>query len=415
MNKSFVRAVYNFTVLCVTALLVSCGGGGGGGSAGTGTLNLSLTDAPNRDYKAVYVTINEVWVKHEGKNWEMLNGPDLNLPQTLNLLDFVNGTRAQLGIIELEAGHYNQMRLIVEDSTGEPQTQDTNILDKPHPYYNYVIDSANKEIFLKVPSGGESGIKLVSGFDIGNSTSTEIILDFDANKSVHAHSAGKTGEWRLRPTIKVVEINNSVSGVVDELDNEDDSGAWVSAQINDTSAIDFKDEVESVAGVFSNMDGTYFMFLPINTSGTPYNIVATKGGFLPECQVLDSVAPKEYTGIDFTLTLANKIANVSGTIVGLPVPGGTNDNYVNLSIRKFVDCNGDDTPETMVELEYLPFVNDQGNPIPFGPITLYGEGQYEIVVSAGGAGTYPPIDIVLDGSSPDIQDIDLEEQIDFGY
>lgn len=409
MNKSFIRSVYIFTVLLVTALLVSCGGGGGG-SAGTGTLNLSLIDAPNANYKAVYVTINEVWVKHADKDWEMLNSPDLKLPQTLNLLEFVNGARAQLGIVELEAGHYNQMRLIVDDSAGAPQG--SNILGHTHPFYNYVIDKDDNEIFLKVPSGGESGIKLVGGFDIGNSTSTEIILDFDANKSVHAHPAGKTGEWRLRPTIKVVEINNSVSGVVDEPDNEDDSGAWVSAQIYDITKIDFMDEVESVAGVPSNLDGTYLIFLPINTSGSPYNIVATKEGFLPECQVLGSAAPMEYTDINFTLIAANKTANVSGTIVGLPVPGA-NDNYVNISIRKFVDCDGDNTPETMVELEYIPFVNDQGNPISYGPITLHGEGEYEIVASAGGAGTYPPIDIVLDENSPDTQNIDLGEQIDF--
>ena len=78
-----------------------------------------------------------------------------------------------------------------------------------------MVDSADNEIFLKVPSGGNTGIKIVGGFDIENSKSTDIILDFDAHKSVHAHPAGKSGKWILRPSIKVVETTNSVSGMVD--------------------------------------------------------------------------------------------------------------------------------------------------------------------------------------------------------
>jgi len=405
MILSLRRSIYIFAVLLSAAVLASCGGGGGSG-AGTGTLNLSLTDAPNGDYKAVYVTINEVWVKHEEKNWEMLNGPDLKLPQTLNLLDFVNGTRAQLGIVELEVGHYNQMRLIVEDSLGVPQSQDLNILGNTHPFYNYVIDSADNEIFLKVPSGGNTGIK-TDGFNIESEVPTDIVLDFDANKSVHAHPAGKTDEWRLRPTIKVVEVKNLVSGVVDEPGTEDDSGAWVTAQLYDADAgVGSKDEVFSVAGVSSMIDGTYLILLPINTSGTPYNIVAVKDGFLPECQSLDSAASREYTDVNFTLT-PSPTGTISGSILNLPEPPGAEDNYsVFLSIRKFADCDGDDVPETLIEVVYKPYVNSTGDPINYGPITL-AEGEYELVTWADGAGTlYPPFDITIEG--------DVTQDIDFG-
>ena len=427
MIESFIRSVYIFAVLLITAALISCGGGGGATSAGTGTLNLSLTDAASGDYKAVYVTINEVWVKHTERDWEMLNGPDLELPQTLNLLDFVHGFRARLGYAELEAGHYTQMRLIVDDRTGAPQSPDTNILSHAHPYYNYVIDLDNNEIFLKVPSGGNTGIKLVGGFDIENAKSTDIVIDFDANKSVHAHPAGKTGEWRLRPAIKVVEIINSVSGrVVRMVDEAEEAvpNAWVSAQIFDTGATDFKDEVTSVAGVFSKEGagedaGIYFMLLPKNISGSPYNIVATKTDlvtpevFVPECQALDSTESNEYINVNFTLTLANKIGEVTGSITGLPIPG-QGDNYsVYLSIRKHVDCDGVGDPE-IVEMELITFVNDQGNPIPIGPITLPGAGEYEIVAWADGAGTLPPFGITIDENGDDIQNTDLGE-IDFGF
>ena len=42
------------------ATLVACGGGGGGGA--TGTMRLSLTDAPPCGYKNVYVTVAGVRV-----------------------------------------------------------------------------------------------------------------------------------------------------------------------------------------------------------------------------------------------------------------------------------------------------------------------------------------------------------------
>jgi hypothetical protein len=425
MKNLFNRLVYVCAVFLMFMPLISCGGGGGGGgAAGTGTLNLSLTDAASGDYKAVYVTINEVWVKHAEKDWEMLefNDPEMVLPQTLNLLDYVNGFRAKLGYDELEAGHYTQMRLILEVSTETPETDDSNILGHAHPFFNYVIDSDDNEIFLKVPSGGQSGVKLVGGFDIENAESTDIILDFDANKSVHAHPAGKTGEWRLRPTIKVVEIINSVSGNVEDVGEKAVPGARVSAQIYDTNElVGSKDEVVSVAGVISDDDGNYFMLLPKNMSDSPYNIVAIKYDVVtengedrtivlgPECQPLESTESKEYTGVNFTLAQAEETGSVSGSIVGLPEPGEGDIYSVYLSIRQYADCDNDGNgePETMIEVVFKSFVNAIGGDIEYGPITLP-KGTYELVAWADGAETiYPPYDIEIEDGVDTLQEIDF--------
>ncbi|MDH3777075.1 MAG: DUF4382 domain-containing protein, partial [Desulfobulbaceae bacterium] len=118
----------------LTISLISCGGSDS--PAATGTLNIKLTDAAT-SHQAVYVTINEVHVHHETGGWETL--PELDLPRTVNLLELVNGVMLDLGIAELEAGHYNQMRLILEDSEGSPEPQDppdNNILGLPHPSFN---------------------------------------------------------------------------------------------------------------------------------------------------------------------------------------------------------------------------------------------------------------------------------------
>ncbi|MES0350734.1 MAG: DUF4382 domain-containing protein, partial [Desulfobacteria bacterium] len=207
--------------------LAACSGGGSSSSStgdGTGTLSLLLTDAPTEDIDAVYVTIDEVQVhvvEGETGYWEVVADPN----ETYNLLELVNGVLVTLGIAELDSGHYTQMRLIL----GEP---------------NYIIvDDVTYD--LKVPSGFQTGIKLVHPFDVIDSQATELILDFDASKSVVIE--GSSGQYLLKPTIKIIDTKDLavVTGnVIDaELPNPSLGGVWVSAQTyNDTG--DEKDWVE---------------------------------------------------------------------------------------------------------------------------------------------------------------------------
>ncbi|MDL1978816.1 MAG: DUF4382 domain-containing protein, partial [Deltaproteobacteria bacterium] len=48
-----------------------------------------------------------------------------------------------------------------------------------------------------------SGIKILHGFDINKGQTTELILDFDASRSIV--KAGSSGKWLLKPTIKVLD------------------------------------------------------------------------------------------------------------------------------------------------------------------------------------------------------------------
>ena len=61
---------------------------------------------------------------------------------------------------------------------------------------NYVILEDDSVHELKVPSGYQSGVKIVKGFTINENGTTEIILDFDAMSSVV--EAGNSGQWLLK-------------------------------------------------------------------------------------------------------------------------------------------------------------------------------------------------------------------------
>ena len=207
-NKFFALML---SIFCILGL-ISCGGGGGSsdvGIVGTGTASVSLVDSASEEYTAVYVTINDIQF-HLGGNenspnsWRSIQ-ESIEYPVTVNLLELVNGVRLDLGIVELPAGHHTQLRLVIGD---EAEQGTINILSQAHPYANYVIvdkdpsDVIPPEIHeLKVPSGDKSGIKIVGGYYISAKQTTELIIDFDACRSVV--QAGSSGQWLLKPTIKL--------------------------------------------------------------------------------------------------------------------------------------------------------------------------------------------------------------------
>jgi hypothetical protein len=380
MNKlvNFITGMALFLLLGIA--LVSCSGGGSGtvGSSGDsgigggniGTLSLGLTDGPppKDTYDAIYVTIKEIRVNHEHNGWETLSGPELNLPQTFNLLELVNGIIADLGAVELEAGHYNQMRLML----GEEPDDALNIRDEHHDHPNYLIlEGDDVQIPLKVPSGYQTGIKLVKGFDIEHKGSTELLLDFDALKSIV--KAGKSGKYLLKPTIKVIESRTfSVEGYVEDNEENPIQGANVSAQVYDPEVEDPKDEITEAARASSNENGYYFMYLPILQR--VLNIVATMDGYLPECEVLDSgegvEGIKNYI-MDFALTQADETGTFKGSVSGLEDDNGS----ATFSIRQMDATCG------MIEVASRSAVNTtEGAPDYFDPIILP-VGQYEVVVS----------------------------------
>ncbi len=351
-------------------VLTACGGGGDGGGAdggadgGVGTLSISLTDRSTEEYQAVYVTIARVDVHHEnGGSWEPVAEPN----QTYNLLELVNGVRETLGITTLDTGHYTQMRLII----GETADDGINILSVSHPHANYIITPDDAMHELKVPSGTNTGLKIVNGFDIIENQTTELLLDFDASRSVV--KAGSKDKYLLKPTVKVLDTADYaiVKGTVsdDSVAPLVQAGALVTAQKTEPSNPESTERVVIEAGTLANESGDYALFL----APGDYNLVATQEGFLPGCAAVslveDSVTPQDLT----VLTGASP-----GSItVQVAIADPLEDQHVTIDFQLIeVDCGGTDL--TTISVKSVNLFADADGEIYVLDLP---EGEYQVVAS----------------------------------
>ncbi len=302
----FSTLLVSLSVLVLACALAACGGGGGSGSdTGTGSLNISLADTSTSKFLAVYVTIDEVQVNRNhaaapgNSGWITIAAPK----ETYNLLELINGLTAVLGGDELTAATYHQVRLII----GKKAQSENNILGNPHPFANYIIlnDGLDTVEQLKIPSGFQTGIKLVHNFQVLENQTVELVLDFDACRSVVETGGGK---FLMKPTIKILETEDKVAvfGDVTEAGSGTPvQGALVSAQVSD--GLSARVERATLTSDDVGYEGAYRLLL---SQGQDYSIVVfsdRKVGapgaeemYGPACTNI--TVPGADTRIDFTLT-----------------------------------------------------------------------------------------------------------------
>ncbi|HKJ04641.1 MAG TPA: DUF4382 domain-containing protein [Geopsychrobacteraceae bacterium] len=397
--KSNWKMIQAFLMVSALFILTACGGsssetststGGTTGNpqteltAGMGGLSLSLTDATPYQYQAVYVTIDEISVHlADTDSWQVVATP----MQTVNLLELVNGIFLHFGLTEMNPGQYTQLRLLI----GNTPDGSSNIFDASHPYANYVIDQNDDAHRLKVPSGMQSGIKLVKGFNIAAGEITELILDFDAAKSVV--KAGKSGKWILKPTIKVLNTRHYalIQGTVEDLD---EPGLWlqgtlVSAQNTSADEDEWK-QVTTAAATMTDELGQYKLIV----NPDDYNLVAYTEGYDPACTKVAAVSGVSWTG-DFLLTENVTAATLTG---GVSLLSDDEDSHVDVSVRQELFCY-DET--LMVEILSDQIVNNGAY-----NFTLPA-GNYRVVASTTGKATLA-VDVELPDGEVVTQDFNFE-------
>ena len=189
----------------------------------TGTLSLSITDAPTDDTSitGVYITIDSLQYHKQNNSWATFG--EYGGPKKVNLLELTDGFSELLGNFEMESGQYNQLRFIL-DAPVRGQGTPSN----PGCYLEYE-NGDTKPLF--VPSGGQTGYKGVGAFTVPSNGTVEITADFDVRKSVV--EAGVTGMYILKPTIRLV-VDNQAGTIAGSVSNiPDETGITVFAYEND--------------------------------------------------------------------------------------------------------------------------------------------------------------------------------------
>lgn len=172
----------------------SSSGGGGGGNAGLGTLQVLMKDSPFSDAEAVLVTFTEVSAHHTGAAWQRLPFAEAAEARTCDLKRLEEVTDL-LGVGQLEAGHYTQLRLEVSRTRIYWDNKSTGPACAPT-----IIAPLGTFSEATVPSGK---LHLNRQFTIDPGATTTITLDFDGDKSIKQTGNGK---YMMQPVIAVVAV-----------------------------------------------------------------------------------------------------------------------------------------------------------------------------------------------------------------
>lgn len=173
--------------------------------------------------------------KTDGTKFDIITGS-----QSVDLLALDTQVVNVLGDRMIPEGSYDEIRVLVGDN-------------------NYVISDGDT-LPLKVPSGQSSGIKLKGNFSLRGGRVTEIQLQFDADKSIHA--AGK--KYILKPTAKIA----SVASLTIEQENllRKTLGSHSEEQVRQADFIVQSEtsEVTSSEGVMKNGAPMIFTYVDLN-------------------------------------------------------------------------------------------------------------------------------------------------------
>lgn len=206
LNLSHSSTPLRILALSGALALAACGGGGGDDSGGQGTLKVSMTDAPACGYDNVFVTVNKVRV-HSSANADPGAGGwvdiDVVPARKIDLLSLTNGVLTTLGQTVLPAGDYQQVRLVLDANRGGGSGA----------LANSVVPTGGTEQSLDTPSAVQSGIKINRPFTVASGTLTDLVLDFDACKSVVTRGNGTYG---LKPVVTAIPmvVSGAVTGVI---------------------------------------------------------------------------------------------------------------------------------------------------------------------------------------------------------
>lgn len=167
------------------------------------------------------------------------------------MLSLTNGVLQQLGQIPLPTGHYQRIRLVLTSNNSVVLTTATGTDDA--------------DVALTTPGATQSGYKVVGNFTVQPDTLTDLVLDFDACRSVVQKG---NGTYSLKPVVTAtpVVVSGRIKGVV----SLTEAGAKVYAEQNGVV----------IKGTVVNTDGSFTLSPLIQSSSNGnYDVVVVDQGF----------------------------------------------------------------------------------------------------------------------------------------
>lgn len=200
-----------FLMASSLSALAGCDGSDSGPA--TGFLSLGVSDGPIHDAEKVCVKFDSIEFKPAGGQAFTI---DLDPPESINLLDYQGANAAPLlQREELPAGNYAWIRLGVDAVRGSSGgAGDTGGPECDGEASYLVMKEDGLPYNLYVPSGAETGLKLVSGLTVPVNGSIDATVEWDLMKSITA-PPGLDPDVVMKPTIRLV--NNVEVGTLSGL------------------------------------------------------------------------------------------------------------------------------------------------------------------------------------------------------
>lgn len=182
-------------VLAVAAIAALAGCHGGSTAPANGTLSLGVTDTPVDGAQQVVVAFTGVTLM--GPNGKQ--SYTFSKEKTLDLLNLQgNASAALLSQKTVPAGQYQWIRLDLDLS------------------HSYIVTNTGNQYPLTIPSGAQTGLKLVSGFTVAQGSQMNFVIDFNLRKSVTMTTTTGAGTktYILKPALRLINKQQvgSVSG-----------------------------------------------------------------------------------------------------------------------------------------------------------------------------------------------------------
>jgi hypothetical protein len=275
------------SLACAAALISACSGGGGG----TGRLTVRIVDGP-ADVKELWLDVQKVEIQGP-QGWQTLSKPS---DGPFDVMQLTGGVSKTLADRTLTAGTYSQLRLVLGSSS-------------------WVILGDGTRHDLTVPSGQQSGVKLVGSFTVVPNTTRDVYIDFLAFRSIFVHETGASAKYVLRPTVRSYDKleTGAISGrLVDAATQAPLAGAEVFAEeLDSTGAPAVVSRAVTDANGAYLLDGlpalhTYHVVSQPRAAGKVY--LARASGPFP----IDDAAPTPTW--DAAFDAATQVGAIAGTI-----------------------------------------------------------------------------------------------------